>query len=291
MEIREMKYFLMVANCLNISLAAKHLYITQPSLTRQMQNLEEEIGKKLFIRGKRHLELTETGKLFKKRCEEMLELYEKTTNELKEDEQEIIGDIHIGSAETIGFSVIAKVFKCLNECYPNVKLNITSGNSIDIKDRLDNGLIDFALFLEPFNTKGYEVINLNHTDRWGLFVKSDSMLATKDSISFNEIINYPLIISKQMFNTSFFNNNYKFDISTLNIKATYNLIFNATLLALEDVGYLVGLDNIIDNSIGNLKFIPFSENIHTKMLLCYKHNQVFSKASKLFIDYFKENYK
>ncbi len=286
MELRLLRYFLALAREENITAAAETLHITQPTLSKQLMELENEIGKKLFIRGKRKITLTQDGIFFRKRAGEIINLVDKTESELKNLDNELIsGDIYIGAGETDGMRTIAKVSCKLQKKYPNIHYHLFSGNSNDVLEKLDKGLIDFGILIEPSDIKKYGYIKLPTYDTWGLLMKKDCALAKKDHIDSKELLNIPLICSKQSLDNNDFFKWFGEDYDKLNIVATYNLLYNASLYVEEGFGYALAFDkliNLTDDSI--LCFKPIIPNIQANLVVIWKKYQVFSKATQKFLD-------
>ncbi len=284
MELRELKYFLAVAREQSISKAAEALFVTQPNLSRQMQNLEKEIGKKLFIRGTRKITLTETGQLLRKRAEEIIELYNKTENELNAPITDISGDIYIGGGESYVLKIIANAAKEVQKEYPNVKFHLFSGDSATVSERLDKGLIDFGVFIEPFDASRYEYIRLPLYDTWGVIMRKDSPLAGKEYITPEDLWDKPLIRSEQSLGKSIITDWFRKPFGELNIVATYNLLYNASLLVEQGLGYAIGLDKII-NTTGNsnLCFRSFYPELISHLDIAWKKYQVFPKCVEIFL--------
>jgi len=286
MEIRELRYFLAIAKEQSISKAAEYLFIAQPSLSKQMQNLEKEIGAKLFIRGSRKIILTETGLLLKKRAEEILDLYNKTSAELHAPTSEVSGDIYIGGGESYAVDTVAKAAKALQTEHPNIKFHLFSGDTEEIMLRLDKGLIDFGILVEPADLTRYEYLRLPQKDTWGVLMRKDSLLAEKEFITPEDLHDVPLIRSKQTMEKNELFEWFKRDTDNLKIVATYNLLYNASVLVKENLGYAIGLDKII-NTTGDseLCFRPLKPKLETTLAVAWKKYQVFSKASELFLSY------
>ncbi|MCD8372574.1 MAG: LysR family transcriptional regulator [Clostridia bacterium] len=287
MEIRELKYFLSVAREGSISRAAESLYITQPSLSRQMQNLEKEIGKQLFVRGQK-IVLTEAGELLKKRAEEMIALYDKTQAELLAPAEEVYGEIFIGGGESHAISSVAKAAKKLLERSPEVRFNFFSGDTLEVCEKLDKGLIDFAVLVEPADLSKYEYIRLPQKDTWGVLMRQDSPLAKKQFITCEDLQGAPLIRSKHAINENELSAWFKGE-KGYNIVATYNLLYNASHLVKEGIGCAVGLDGII-NTAGDseLAFRPLKPKLETSLAVAWKKRQVFSRAAEKFLEVLKE---
>lgn len=286
MEIRLLKYFLAVAREENITAAAESLHITQPTLSKQLMELEDELGKKLFIRGKRKITLTEDGILLRKRAGEIVDLLEKTQAELKNLDNEVIsGDIYIGAGETEGMRIIAKLSSKLQKKYPNIHYHLFSGNSEDVIEKLDKGLIDFGVLIEPTDIKKYGYVKLPVYDTWGVLMRKDSDLAKKDYIEPNDLLNIPLLCSRQALANNEFSIWFGDNTEKLNVVATYNLIYNASLYVEEGFGYAVTLDKLINlTDDSNLCFKPIIPNLKANLVIVWKKYQVFSKAAQFFLD-------
>ena len=290
MEIRVLRYFLEVARELNITAAANTLHITQPTLSKQLMDLEDELGKKLFIRGKRRITLTDDGILLRKRASEILELVEKTESELQNSDEITIGDIYIGVAETQGMEFIAKICKNLQQNFPQIHYHFFSGNSEDVLEKLDKGLIDFGILLQPFDMTKYDYINLPSIDIWGLLMRNDSPLASLDFIQPENIKNIPLILSRQSLNNNEIARWFGEPIDSLNIVATYNLIYNASFLVQEGFGSALTIDKLVHLSDdNNLCFKPLSPKLESSLVMVWKKSQVFSKPAQKFFNEIKSN--
>lgn len=284
MEIRVLKYFLAVAREQNISAAAQSLFLSQPTLSRQLKELEEELGKQLFIRGSRKITLTEEGLLLRKRAEEIVELIDKTEQELSRSDEQVSGEIYIGAGETDGLRLIAKAAKELQEQYPQITYRIISGDAVDITERLDKGLIDYALLLEPVDISKYSYLKFPVKDVWGVLIRRDCPLAQKENISPRDLRDMPLIVSRQALDGSELTQWLKSDNEQLNIVSTYNLVYNASLMVDEGLGIALCLDKIINVSgDSSLCFRPLKPKLEVGMSLVWKKYQVFSKAAEKFI--------
>ena len=290
MEIRVLKYFLAVAREQSISAAADSLFLSQPTLSRQLRELEEELDKQLFIRGNRKITLTEEGVLLRKRAEEIMELISRTEKEIVFSDSGISGDIYIGAGETDGLRIIARSAKALIEKYRDIKFNIISGDAVDIMERLDKGLIDFALLLEPVDFAKYSYIKLPVKDTWGVLMRRDSPLAEKDVIAPEDLNGVPLIVSRQASDGSELTNWLRLGKGEPEIAATYNLVYNASLMVDEGIGAALCLDKIINVSgESGLCFRPLSPRVEIGMSLVWKKGQVFSKAAEQFIMKIKDD--
>lgn len=288
MEIQQMKYFLAVAREESISKAAKLLFITQPSLTRQIQNMEKEVGSPLFIRGSRKLTLTETGKLLRKRAEEILTLYEKTEAELLRPSMPVGGDVFIGGGETRAMEYLASVAKEVRDRNPNIRYHLFSGDIADVTERLDKGLLDFGLLIEPADLTKYDYIRLPVKDTWGVLLRRDHPLAQRAAVTAEDLQHTDLIVSKHALNRS----NVMEWLGSRHIPEvcmTYNLLYNAVFFAQQGIGGVVCLDKLINlTEESGLCFRPFSPKLESGLSVAWKKYQVFSKAAQLFLDILQE---
>lgn len=285
MEIRVLRYFLAVANEGNISAAAEQLHITQPTLSRQIMDLENELNTTLFVRSKRGICLTQEGILLRKRAEEIVFLADKTAADIQTTDEEIYGRVSIGSGETDAMRLIAKTAHKLQAKHPHITLDIYSGNADDVTEKLDNGLLDFGLLIEPVDILKYNFVNIPATDVWGVLMRKDSKLATKVFIEPTDLYDNPLIFSSQSKIDKDFTAWFQKDVQLLNIVARYNLFFNASLLVEEGFGYALILDKLANTSNDScLCFKPLKPEMQVNLLLIWKKYQVFSKASALFLE-------
>lgn len=290
MEIRVLRYFLAVAKAESISKAASLLNISQPTLSRQLMNMEEELGKSLFIRGNRKITLTEEGKFLRIRAQEIIDLIDKTQSEFSSSNEIISGDIYIGGGETDAIRLIAKCAHSLQKKYPNIRYHLFSGNGDDVTDKLDKGLIDFGIVIEPFDLSKYDFIRIPQKDTWGLLMKKESPLASKDFIEPSDLLNIPIITSSQRLVESEISKWFGKNLSELNIVATYNLVYNASLLVDEGMGYALCLDKLI-NTTGDSKlcFRPLYPPLEASLNIIWKKYQVFSRASETFLRHLQES--
>ena len=290
MEIRVLRYFLAVAKAESISKAASLLNISRPTLSRQLMNMEEELGKSLFIRGNRKITLTEEGKFLRIRAQEIIDLIDKTQSEFNTSNEIISGDIYIGGGETDAIRLIGKCAHSLQKKYPNIRYHLFSGNGDDVTDKLDKGLIDFGIVIEPFDLSKYDFIRIPQKDTWGLLMKKESPLASKDFIEPSDLLNIPIITSSQRLVESEISKWFGKDLSELNIVATYNLVYNASLLVDEGMGYALCLDKLI-NTTGdsNLCFRPLYPPLEASLNIIWKKYQVFSRASETFLRHLQES--
>lgn len=292
MDIRVLQYFLAVAREENITAAAETLHMTQPPLSRQLKELEEELGKQLFIRGSRRITLTDEGMILRKRVEEMIELMEKTKSEITASNESISGNIYIGCAETDAMRLILRIIKKIQEHYPEIQFHMSSGNAEDIADRLDRGLFDFCVFIEPTDLKKYDFIRLPAIDTWGVLMPKDAPLAKKESITFNDLTELPLIFTNQEMARNEFSGWSGGDFDKLHIVATYNLPYIASLMVEEGIGYALCLNKIIQTAEGcPLCFRPLEPRLDVGVRIGWKKYQVFSKAAEAFLNFLQHEVK
>lgn len=291
MDFRLLEYFLAVAREQNITTAAESLHISQPALSTQLKNLEEELGKQLLIRGvkgSRKVLLTEEGMILRKRAEEMLLLKKRTEEEISGSNEIIAGNVFIGTGETETVRLFAQVAKKLQKKYPDIRYNISSGNAEHVLEYLDKGIIDFGLLFREIDKQKYESIPVPIKDTWGVLMHKDSPLAIKESIQPQDLWDKPLIVPHQKGDDVFLNQWLQRDESQLHIAATYNLIFNASLLVDEGLGYALCYDKLINTKDSNLCFCPLYPRLEVKGYIVWKKYQVFSKAAELFLQYLRK---
>lgn len=286
MDIRSLQYFLAVAREESITRAAEVLHMTQPPLSRQLKDLEEDLGKQLFIRGKRKITLTEEGQMLRKRAEEIVQLMEITESEIRLSNKDIAGDIRIGCPETESMRPLIQIMKQMQMTHPKIRFHITSSHSDVILERLDRGLLDFGVFLEPANISKYDFIRMPATDTWGVLMRKDASLARKTSITIEDLKNEPLIVSNQDLIENEFSGWSKGGYEKLNIIATYNLLFNASLMVEEGMGYVICLDEIIPTTQDRpLCFRPLEPELKVGISIGWKKYQMLSKACEIFLSF------
>ena len=292
MELRVLKYFLAVAREANITKAAEILNITQPTLSRQLIQLEEELDTKLFIRGKHKITLTDKGMLLRRRAEEIVDLADKTEREFLHDDELIAGEIFIGSGETDAMHNLAKIMKEFHDLHPQVNYNIHSGNADDIKEKIDKGLIDIGLLTEPVDISKYDFIRLKEKDVWGILMRKDDILASKEYVTAQDLINKPLISSRRSSVQNELFNWFGIGADKLNIISTFNLILNASVMVEEGLGYAFSFENLINiNEESNICFKPLFPKVETGTVIVWKKHQVFSPTISKFIEEIKKSFK
>jgi len=296
LEFRVLRYFLTVAREGNITRAADFLHVTQPTLSRQLKDLEQELGKKLFIRSSHSIILTDEGMLLRKRAEEIVDMVDKLEAEFNSMEETISGDVYIGSGETEAMKQIARVAKDLQLSYPNIRYHLYSGNEDDVTERLDKGLLDFCILIEPADLSKYNYITIPARDVWGVVMRKDSPLASKDTIQPIDLLNVPLIFSRQAIKQTLSKNEFVDwfgeDFEKLNVVTTYNLLYNAAIMVEEGIGYAVTIDKLVNTSNdSNLCFRPLEPRLEAGLNIVWKKHQVFSAAADMFLKEIQSKFK
>lgn len=289
MELRVLRYFLAVAREENITVAAESLHVTQPTLSKQLMDLEYELGKKLFERGKRKITLTEEGIFLRKRAQEIIDLSDKTEATLKSSAQTISGDVFIGCGETQGMREIIKVMKKVNCDFPEIRYNLYSGNDEDVSERLDSGLVDFGLFVGNTHLDKYDYKKLPVADVWGLLLRNDNPLAKKKTIKPSDLDGVPILCSRQALTHNELSGWLGKDFKKLKIVSTHNLVYNASLMVEEGFGAALSIKGLINTADSNLVFRPFRPMIKADLIFAWKKYQVFSKPAEIFLKYIQEN--
>ena len=290
MEIRVLEYFLAVAREQTISKAAETLHMTQPPLSKQMMELERELGKQLFIRGKRRITLTREGMILRKRAEEILSLVEKTKAEVSVSDESMSGDIYIGGGETEGMRLIVQTVQQVQARYPHIRFHFSSGDGYDVTEQLDRGLIDFGTLIEPIDISKYDYLRLPRPDTWGVLMRRDHPLARLERIRPSELKNVPLITSRQMEGEDGLSGWLGQGGEPLRVVATGNLVNTLVLAVEEGVGCLLTLDGLVDiTGERNLCFRPLEPKLASWMYLAWKKYQVFSSPAEVFIRQLKRN--
>lgn len=289
MELRVLQYFLAVTREQSISGAAESLHLSQPTLSRQLKEMEEELGKQLLIRGNRKVTLTEEGMLLRKRAEEILNLVRKAECEITCCDDVIVGDIYIGAGETDAVRLIARAARCLQKEYPDIHYHIISGDTTDVLESLDRGLIDFGLLFGPVEDPSkYECLAFPIKDVYGVLMRKDSPLASNGSIRPEDLWDKPLILNRNVQNGDSLLAWLQKTKAELNVVATYNLLYNASLMVEEGMGYALTLDKIINvTGESSLCFRPLSPYLETGMNLIWKKYQCFPKAARKLLECFQ----
>lgn len=293
MELRVLRYFLAVAREGNITGAANFLHLTQPTLSRQIKDLEEELGCQLLVRKSHRVVLTPEGMRLRKRAEEIISMVDKTEAEFLARENAVSGDIYIGGGETQAIRQIAEIIRELQEEYPDIHYHLYSGNAEDVTERLDKGLLDFGILIQPADISKYDYINLPSRDRWGVIMRKDIPMAAKESIRKEDLLDVPLICSRQVMTQRRTENEFADwfgdDFDRLHVVTTFNLVYNAAIMVEAGIGYAVTLDKLAHTSEDSpLCFRPLMPPLESGMNVIWKKYQVFSPAAELFLERMNE---
>ncbi len=287
MEIRVLKYFLEIAREENMTRAAEILHVSQPTLSKQMKELETELGKKLFKRGSAGIGLTDEGMLLRKRAEDIIDMVDKTTNEFKTLDDITGGEVRIGCAESYQIRYIAKIIKQFKEKYPLFKYHILSGNTEQVTERLDKSLFDFAIIVEPPNLSKYNYIEIPEADTWGVLMRKDNPLSEKNVIHPEDLYGVPIICSEQSMLTDIPRWCGE-TIDMLNICGSVNLFYNGSVFVKEGVCCMLTFDKLADTSPDSeLCFRPLEPVLKTKMYVIWKKYQIFTPITKLLLEQIK----
>lgn len=285
MDIRVLNYFVTIVQTKSISNAADALHVTQPTLSRQIKELEDELDTILFHRGSREIQLTDDGQYLYNRAIEILALVEKTENNIRKSDG-IAGDIYIGAAESPSLDIVARAIKTLTEQYPDIRVHIRSGNADDILEHLNKGVYDLGITIGSYDIKKYNHLALDNRDRWGALVPKGHPLTLIEKPSLTDALAYPLITSAQTSTEP----SALAGLGDYRIVATYNLLYNASLLVKAGVGIALCLGNIIDTSYpdSDLTFVPFAENNHDTLQILWKKQNTLSPSTKQFLKIMRE---
>ena len=288
MEIRTLRYFLAAAREENMTRAAEILHVTQPTLSKQLRALEEELGKKLFLRHSFSIQLTEEGILLRKRAEDLVKMADKITSEFIALDDVTGGDVYFGLAESYQIRYLAAAISAFKKTYPGLRYHITSGDTEQVIERLNKGVIDFAVLVEDPDTAKYNYLTFPEADVWGVIMPEDSPLAEKETLCVEDLIGLPLFCSEQ---------GWKKDIprwcgskmNRLHLEGSFRLSYNASLFVKEKLGYLLTFEHLINTSPGSgLLFRPLSPKLETRMYLVWKKYQVFTPIAERLLENLRE---
>ena len=290
MEIRVLRYFLEVAREESITHAAVRLHVSQPTLSKQMKDLETELGQKLFVRTNYSIRLTDAGMLLRKRAEDLLRMSDRITEEFRTLSADEGGDIHIGCAESDGMRCLARCLRDVQTRHPRVRCHLYSGNTEDLAGRLDSGILDFAVIVQDVDLTKYNYLELPYADTWGVIMRKDSPLAGQEAVRMEDLLELPLICARQGMKADY-PKFFREKVDALHVVATFNLIYNATVLVREGLGYALSFDKLADTGTDSeLCFRPLSPSLTSRMYVVWKKYQLFSPAAQLLIEELKERY-
>lgn len=285
MELRVLNYFLMVAREENITKAAQLLHVTQPTLSRQLMQLEDELGVKLFIRSSHSIVLTDEGMLLKRRAQELVSLAEKTKREFMQTEQ-LSGEIAIGSGELQSVSVLADILADFRREHPLMRLELYSGNADGIKERIEKGLLDIGLLSEPVDIGKYEFVRMPHKEVWGILTHEDSDLAELEVIRPHDLVGRQIMVSQRALVQNELANWFGAEFDQIDIVATYNLLYNVAIMVQKKMGVAICID--LDCHYDGLRFVPFAPGVAAGSVLVWKKNQIFSPIVEAFLQHTKK---
>lgn len=286
MELRVLKYFLAIAREENFTKAAQQLHITQPTLSRQIAQLEEELGVDLFVRSNHNIILTEDGMILKRRAQEILSLADKTKRDFLHKDENLEGVISIGSGEFLSTRCLTDCIAQFRRKHPLVRYEFYSGNAGNIRDQIERGLLDIGLMSEPIDIRKYEFISMPIKEEWGAFVREDSPLIDKDFIAPQDLVDIPLILPLGDFAESHIGKWFGEYISQIDVIAKGNLLYNEAMMAQSNIGAVIGIR--LKSNYDRLRFIPLNPSLKIDTALAWKKEQIFSAATTAFIDFSKQ---
>ncbi len=286
MELRVLRYFLMAAREENITRAARLLHISQPTLSRQLMQLEEELGAQLFHRGRHSIVLTDDGMLLRRRAQEILDLAEKTSQELSHREEDLAGEVSIGCGETRNMTVLSQAIASFRRSHPYVQFSIYSATADDTKERMERGLLDLGLLMEPVDISRYEFLRMPRRERWAALVREDSPLAAQSCVTPAELSRLPLIMARRESVQTELAGWFGLPAEHLEVAATYNLVLNAVSMVRCGVG--VALCYVLDDGYAGVRTVPLSPTLESGAVLAYKKGQALSRPSRAFVAHIKQ---
>ena len=287
MEIRVLRYFLMTAREENITRTAELLHITQPTLSRKLMQLEEELGTKLFERSSHSIRLTEDGMLLRRRAQELVQLADSVEKEFRHSKEEMSGTISIGSGETGSMQELAEIIRDFQEKYPLVQYDLYTATADEIKERLDKGLLDIGLLTEPVDIMKYSFIRMKRKEKWGILVRRDSKLAEKTSIGPSDLLDVPVFLAHRALVKNEIEGWFGDYYDQVQIAGTYNLINNAAVMVRNHIG--VAFCFQLQSQFDDLTYIPIEPQIETGAVIVWKKAQIVSRTTHQFISFLKES--
>lgn len=286
MELRVLNYFLAVAREENFTRASEQLHVTQPTLSRQIAELEKELGVKLFTRSNHNIVLTEDGMLLKRRAQELLSLADKTKLELLCREEKLEGTIAIGSGEFLSSGILADCIAAFREKHPLVRYEIFSGNAGNIKDNIERGILDLGLVTEPVDIRKYEFVSMPVKEQWSVLAREDSPISKKDFVTPQELVGLPLIVPANIIAETVVSKWLGSVRDKVHVIAKGNLLYNEAMLAKSNAGFVVTMR--MNCEYDGLRFVPLSPPLESTTALAWKKEQIFSSATAAFIDFAKK---
>ena len=290
MEIRTLRYFLAVAREENMTKAAKLLHVTQPTLSKALHSLEEELGKKLFERHSFSISLTDEGVLLRDRAEDLVTMADKIEREFLTLDDITGGDLYLGLGESYQIRYLAQAIRSLKNLYPRINYHITSGDTEQVTEKLDKGLLDFAVLCDTPDARKYNYIEFPEVDIWGVVMPSDYKLAEKKTVRVDDLVGLPLFCSQQ---------SWKNDIprwagermNELKLEGSFRLAYNSSIFVMEGLGYLLTFDKLINTSEeSRLTFRPLSPRLETKLFLIWNKYQTFTPIAERFLEQIRSSF-
>lgn len=289
MELRVLRYFLTVAREESITKAAQILHITQPTLSRQLSQMEEEVGVRLFDRGSRKITLTNEGILLRRRAEEILQLVDKTENELREEEEQVEGKVSIGCGEIAAVQILPKIIQSFRERYPRVSFDIFTANADLVKEQMDKGLIDIGLLLEPVDIQKYEFIRLDVKEKWVVLIRPDDELAQQEAVTAKELAERPLIMPRRMSVQSELASWFGKFYEELDVAFTSNFSTNAAIMVSSGLAYALVVEGALPYwSESKVTYRPLDPPLTATSVLAWKRGQPYGRATTKFIEYIQD---
>lgn len=289
MELRVLQYFLAVTREQSILKAAESLNLSQPTLSRQIRDMEAELGKQLFVRGARRITLTEEGMILRKRAEEIFELVKKAEDEIALAEEPVAGDITVGGGETVGMELLVQTAQTLRQTYPQVYLHVFSGDKCSVLEQLDRGLIDFGVVFGDFDQSKYEYAETGFSERYGVLMRRDDPLAEKEEIKPDDLWGRPIIVSRQAICDQSVTDILGCGEDDLNIVGSFNLLYNGSLMVEAGMGYAIAFDKIVNvTGDSRLCFRPLTQASPVPMYVVWKKYQIITKAAEKFLEQLRE---
>lgn len=290
MEIKNLRYFLAVAREENMSKAAEHLHVSQPTLSKTLKALEEELGKKLFIRHSFSISLTDEGMLLRDRAQDLVAMSDKIEQEFSSLDDITGGDIYFGLAESYQIRYLAREIYKLKEKYPNFTYHITSGDTEQVTEKLDKGILDFAVLCETPDSNKYEFVKFPEADVWGAIISSSHPLAKKKSIHVSDLIGQPLFVSEQSWNNEI-KTWAKERFPKLKLEGSFRLSYNGSVFARENLGILLTFKDLINTEGTDMVFRPLSPELKSELYLIWNKYQAFTPIAEKFLEQIKKTFK
>ncbi len=288
MDIRVLRYFLAAVQAESISGAAQRLHVTQPTLSRQFMDLEEEFGHKIFVRSNRKLRLTPKGELLYERARAIVALCDRTREEMRADE-ELTGEVRIAAGETPALRTLARAIRRLRDEAPKVRCHIVSGAEEEVRSAMHTGLTDFGVFVGTADLLDYASLKLRQRDVWGIITPRSGQLAGKSAVEAGDLAGIPLLVSRQSFERNEFDGWLNYMGEDLNVTGTFNLLYNACLLAEEGIGHVLALGGIVNlTEASGLVWLPLKPRLECEVTLAWDRDRTLSRPAARLLELLRE---